>query len=147
MFRRAALTWALLIPVAITNGAIREFAVKPLLGERTARQVSAVTASAAFMLLVYLMLRHHAGRETDRRLLEIGAAWVGASILFEFGFGHYIEGNSWNELLNDYNVFAGRFWPVVLATVFVAPIVTKRIVERQETTAGHGHDPQPQGAA
>ena len=147
MFRRAALTWALMIPVAITNGTIREFALKPLLGDRTARQVSVVTASAAFMLLTYLMLRHHVGRESDRRLLEVGAVWVGATILFEFGFGHFVDGKTWDELLHDYNVFAGRFWPAVLAVEFVAPLATKRMVARQVASPRYGHEPEPQGAA
>lgn len=147
MIRRAALTWVSMIPVAITNGIIREIALKPLLGDRTARQVSVVTGSAAFLVLVYLMMRHQVGRETDRRLLEIGAVWVAATVVFEFGFGHYVDGKTWDELLHDYNIFAGRFWPVVLAVEFLAPLVTKHIVEREEATAGHGHDPQPQGVA
>ncbi len=126
MIRRAALTWVSMIPVAITNGIIREIALKPLLGDRTARQVSMVTGSAAFLVLVYLMMRHQVGRETDRRLLEIGAVWVAATIVFEFGFGHYVDGASWTTLLADYDLSRGNLWVLVLVTIAIAPALTRR---------------------
>ena len=52
--------------------------------------------------------------ETDGRLLEVGIAWLAATIVFEFGFGHFVDGKGWGELLHDYNIFAGRLWPVFL---------------------------------
>jgi hypothetical protein len=119
-----------MIPIAVTNGTLREIALKPVLGDSTARQISVVTASAAFLVLVYFMMREHVIDETDQRLLEIGMSWLAATILFEFGFGHYVDGKSWGALLHDYNIFAGRLWPVVLAVELVAPIVTKRIAGR-----------------
>ena len=40
--------------------------------------------------------------------MEIGAAWVVLTVIFEFGFGHYVDGKSWSELLENYNLPAGR---------------------------------------
>lgn len=37
MIRRAVLTWVAMIPIAITNGTLREVALKPALGDTTAR--------------------------------------------------------------------------------------------------------------
>jgi hypothetical protein len=42
-------------------------------------------------------------------------------VAFEFGFGHYVSGAPWTELLADYDVRAGRLWPLVLFTTIVAP--------------------------
>ena len=148
MIRRAALTWAAMIPVAIFNGTFRELALKPVLGDQTARQASVATGSAAFLVLVYLMMREYVVDETDRRLLEVGVAWLAATIVFEFGFGHFVDGKSWGDLFRDYNIFAGRLWPVFLGIEVVAPLLVKRYMLRQRMDIGHGQrlqGPQAQG--
>jgi hypothetical protein len=137
VIRRSALTWLLMIPVAIANGTLREVVLNPLIRDFTARQISVVTGSAAFLVLVYLMMRNYVRGATDQLLLKIGAVWVVGTVIFEFGLGHFIEGKSWGTLLHDYNVLAGHFWPVVLVVVFFAPLIVKRIVARQ----GPGHLP------
>ncbi len=148
MIRRASLTWAAMIPVAIFNGTFRELALKPVLGDQTARQASVATASVAFLVLVYLIMREHVVDETDRRLLEVGIAWLAATIVFEFGFGHFVDGKSWGDLLHDYYIFAGRLWPVFLGIEMLAPLIVKRFVLWQGTDIGRGqrpHGPQAQG--
>ena len=87
MVRRAAWTWVAMMPIAITNGIFREVALKPVLGDQIARQVSVATGSIAFLVLVYFMMREYVVDETDRRLLNIGLTWLAATIVFEFGFG------------------------------------------------------------
>lgn len=47
--------------------------------------------------------------------------WLGMTIIFEFGFGHYIMKNSWPKLLGDYNIFAGRVWSLFLVWITIAP--------------------------
>jgi len=54
----------------------------------------------------------------------MGACWTAMTIAFEFGFGHYIMGNSWGKLLADYNFFAGRLWVLVLLAVLAGPSIT-----------------------
>lgn len=148
MVRRAALTWAAMIPVAIFNGTFRELALKPVLGDQTARQASVVTASLAFLVLVYLLMREYVVDETDRRLLEVGIAWLAATIVFEFGFGHFVDGKGWGELLHDYNISAGRLWPVFLGVEVCAPLLVKRYMLRHGTDIGREkrpHGPRAQG--
>lgn len=135
MIRRAIIAWVLMIPGAILNGSFRNFVVKPVIGELPAHQVSVVTGSALFLGIAYYLLRDHVGDEEDRTLLGIGASWLAATILFEFGFGHYVMGNSWEKLLHDYNVAEGRLWPVVLLVVLFAPLIVKRIVNRADEPA------------
>lgn len=103
----------------------------PAVGTLAGHQLSVVTGSVAFLALTWAMLRHDAPRQSDRWLLGLGTVWVAATILFEFGFGHWVMGHSWSYLLADYNVLAGRLWTVVLATVLIAPLAVKRIATRQ----------------
>ena len=87
-----------------------------MLDDQTARQISVATASIAFLTLVYLIMREYVVDETRSALVGIGLTWLAATILFEFGFGHFIDGKSWGELFRDYNIFAGRLWPVFLGS-------------------------------
>ena len=41
--------------------------------------------------------------------------------LLEFIFGHVVMKNSWSNLLDDYNIFAGRVWIIVLLWSAIAP--------------------------
>ncbi len=133
MIRRAIVAWFLMIPAAIANGVFRETVVKPVVGDQTAHQLSVVTGSALFLTVAYYLLRDHAGDAEDRALLGIGASWIAGTILFEFGFGHFIDGKSWSELTHDYNIAEGRLWPVVLLVIFLAPLIVKRIVNRNRS--------------
>jgi hypothetical protein len=149
MIRRAALTWVAMIPVAILNGTFREVALKRVLDDQPARQISVATASLAFLVLVYLIMREYVVDETDQRLLRIGLTWLAATILFEFGFGHFIDGKSWGELAHDYNIFAGRLWPIFLGIEAAAPLLIKQFVMHQGNRVERGqrpHGPRPQGA-
>jgi hypothetical protein len=119
-----------MIPVAILNGLFRESVVRPRVGELPAHQISVATGSAGFLALVYAIWRGDVGRIEDRKLFRMGAGWLVATILFEFGFGHYLRGFSWKELLHDYNVRAGRLWVVVLLVVLFSPIICKRMATR-----------------
>jgi len=141
MFRRAVYAWFLMIPAAITNGVVRETVIKPVVGDQTAHQLSVVTGSALFLTVAYYLLHDHAGEQEDRTLLGIGACWLAGTILFEFGFGHYVDGKSWSELTHDYNVAEGRLWPVVLLVLFLAPLIVKRIVNRSHRIDRSGERP------
>jgi hypothetical protein len=60
------------------------------------------------------------------------------------GFGHFIDGKTWGELVQDYNIFAGRLWPVFLGIEALAPLLIYRFVMNQGI--GRGQGPRPQGA-
>lgn len=130
MVRKAVLTWVLMVPVAILNGVFREYVIKRWAGELQAHQMSVVTGSAGFIALVYALWRGEIGQIEDRDLVRMGAAWVVATIVFEFGFGHYLRGFSWEDLLHDYNIRAGRLWVVVLLVVLLSPVIAKRMATK-----------------
>ena len=61
------------------------------------------------------------GPTTPDQALAAGGGWLGLTLLFEFGFGHFVSHEPWAELLADYNIFRGRIWILVLATTFLSP--------------------------
>ncbi len=123
---RSIITWFLFVPIAILNGIAREFMYKPVVGDLTAHQISTVIACIAFFLLAYSMLKEQVSRATNRTLLLVGAMWVGMTVLFEFTFGHYVDGISWERLLADYNIFYGRVWGLFLLFILMTPLLAKR---------------------
>jgi hypothetical protein len=64
-----------------------------------------------------------------RTLLSIGIFWVVLTIIFEFVFGHYVMGHSWQKLFADYNIFNGRLWILVLINNITAPLISGRIIK------------------
>jgi hypothetical protein len=53
------------------------------------------------------------------------------TIVFEFGFGHYVDGDSWSELLENYNVAAGGLWIMVLVWIGFGPLVIRAMREKR----------------
>ena len=41
------------------------------------------------------------------------------TVAFEFGFGHFVAGHSWQRLLGDYNLLEGRVWLLFLLWILV----------------------------
>ena len=51
------------------------------------------------------------------------------TVAFEFGLG-YSRGLSWNEMLADYNILAGRLWLLVPVTLLASPALAFRLRRR-----------------
>jgi hypothetical protein len=118
--------WTVLLAVAVANGAARVAILEPRLGERVAHQMSCATASL-LILLAATDLIPALGRTSTASLLGIGALWLLLTVTFEFTFGRFVSGLSWERLIADYNLLEGRLWVLVLATVFVAPLVAVKL--------------------
>jgi hypothetical protein len=121
MFARALAVWLILVVLAILNGSIRNLVVTPRVGEHAGHLISTVTLSAAILVVAWLAIGWIG--PTDRQAaIAVGLFWLALTVLFEFGAGHYVFGNSWARLLADYNVLAGRVWVVVLLVTVLAPV-------------------------
>ena len=122
MILRYSLLWFALAIIAIVNGTLREFTYGKYLSELSAHQLSTFTAVILSGAFVYFI--HRAWPiESTTQAWSIGGIWLISTIIFEFGFGHYVAGHSWQHLLNDYNVFQGRLWSLFLVWVLVMPVV------------------------
>lgn len=130
MLFKIIITWALFIPVAILNGIIRDLVYKPFAGDLLAHQISTVIGVSAFISMVYFLRRNDFKYLPTFRLLTIGAVWVILTVIFEFGFGLYVDNIPLEKLFADYNIFAGRVWGLMLLSELFTPIIVKIISRR-----------------
>ena len=128
-FRYWVLAWLGGSVLGIANGVIRETLYKDRVGDLTGDQISGAIL-IALLALYFWALDRRWPLETNRAALEIGAAWVALTVIFEFGFGHYIDGKSWSELLENYNLAAGNLWVLVLAWTGIGPAAIRALRRR-----------------
>jgi hypothetical protein len=119
--KRTLIAWLALFAVAFANGAFRQVAYQPYLGETRANQVS---CGIGIILLLACMW----GITRGWRLVSAGQAWragliwLALTVAFEFGFGRFGLHRSWEQLLHDYAFWEGRLWTAVLAAILLAPV-------------------------
>lgn len=115
-----------MVVIGIANGSLRQFGYGKYMDELTAHQISSVTGVFFFGVYIWLLsLRWPLA--SSRQALAVGAIWLGLTTAFEFLFGHYAAGHSWEKLLYDYNVLEGRLWSLVLLAVAAGPCLVHRI--------------------
>jgi uncharacterized membrane protein (DUF4010 family) len=123
---RYLLAWLPMVFIAAGNGALREAWLTPRLGELQGRQLSTVlliVLLAAYIWGVTKILTIRNRREA----VTIGAAWLALTLAFEFALGRFLSGLSWSEMLAEYDLTAGRLWPLVPLWVAIAPYLFYRI--------------------
>lgn len=120
---RAAAVWLLLLIVAFASATARVALLQPRLGERIAHQLGTLVVVALFAAVIWGTVRWVDPGLDRGRLVALGVAWAAATLLFEFGFGHWVAGHSWSRLFADYDLLAGRLWLLVLLTVLLGPVV------------------------
>jgi hypothetical protein len=123
--------------LGIVNGAIRELAYKDRLGEQQANQLSALTL-VSLLALYFGFLQRRWPLATTRDALSIGAIWGALTVIFEFGFGRYVNGDSWDELLDAYDVRKGNVWPLVLLSILAGPATAREIQMKLAGTTTFG---------
>jgi hypothetical protein len=125
MLLRAFVVWMLMLGAAIANGAVREAVIVPRLGSYAAHVISTLLLSVLIVAIATASLGWIAPAPAD--LLGVGVLWLMLTLGFEFIAGHYLFGNPWERLLEDYNVLAGRIWLLVLVVTALAPMLAARL--------------------
>jgi hypothetical protein len=118
-----AKAWGGVVLIAFVNGVLHR-AYEGALGELRAHQLSSV---------VLLVLLAPWAVRTERRhplpslpaALQAGLIWSSASVTFEFLFGHYVNKDSWAELLHAYDLLDGRLWLVDVLGIAAAPSLAR----------------------
>jgi len=59
--------------------------------------------------------------------LAVGGLWLVLTLLFELALGRFVSGLSWQEMIAEYDLFAGRLWALVPVWVAAAPYVFFRL--------------------
>lgn len=122
----ALATWLLFLLIAVFMGAIREKLLRRIMGESAARLIGSLALCAAIFLLTRVYL-HWAGPGDPAMLLALGAGWALATVAFECFMGRVLMRMSWREIFADYNVFKGRFWPLVPLVLLFGPLLASRL--------------------
>ena len=126
-FRPWVLAWLGGAVLGVVNGSFREVIFRKRLSDRTASQVS--TGTLILLLMLYMRgLQRRWPLGSHRAAVQIGGTWTFLTVLFEFGFGHFIARKSWRTLLEDYDVTKGRLWSLVLLSMAAGPLVTSRML-------------------
>ncbi len=123
---RAALIWLAILVLANLNGAVREFLLRPRLGVGAARVTSTLLLVGVVALTTWLTIRW-IGPARTREGIAIGVLWVALTLAFELLVGHYVFHETWDDLFADYDVTAGRIWPLVLFVTFASPEICRRL--------------------
>ena len=129
VLRRWTVAWLGGSVLGVANGVTREALYSRRVGERAANQISAGTLNA-LLALYFAALELRWPLATTRAALEVGAVWVALTVLFEFGFGHWIDRKSWAELLANYDIAAGNLWLLVLVWIGAGPAVARAVHRR-----------------
>lgn len=120
MNRTYWLAWLPIPVIGILNGGLRVAVYQNALGDTAAHQLSCLTGILLFAIYTGIIARRWQF-DSGKQALTVGLTWMALTIAFEFGMGLFVLGQPLSVLLADYNVFAGRFWPLVLLTIGVAP--------------------------
>ncbi len=121
VYQYSILLWLGFIFVAIANAALREKVFKLFMGDLTAHQLSTVTFILISWGIFYLFFKKWGLQYSNTDLIIIGIGFFIATVLFEFGAGHFVFGNSWGNLFADYNLLNGRVWSLVLLALLTLP--------------------------
>jgi len=123
---RYLLAWVAMLIIAIVNGALRQATFTKVLPELRAHQLSTLTGSIFIGLFIWLVIRTWPPSSGCHALL-IGFVWLLLTVAFEFFMGLVLLHRSLNQVLQDYNLLAGRVWVLFLAWLTVAPWVFFRV--------------------
>jgi hypothetical protein len=119
------LVWLLMPVIGIVNGTLRVLLYQDTLGDASAHQLSCLTGILLFALYIWFVSSRWPFT-SGKQALIVGLTWMALTIAFEFGIGLFVLGQPLSALLADYNVLAGRFWPLVLLTIGFAPYLFYR---------------------
>ncbi len=114
------LAWLPLLIIAVANGALREGFYAKYLDKLLAHQVSTLSGILFFGIYIWWLMRSQRPRSPGQAI-AVGLVWLNMTTAFEFLFMHYVAGHSWDVLLHDYNIFAGRLWVLMLIWITLAP--------------------------
>lgn len=135
----AAAVWLVFMAGAIANGTFRVALLEPSLGLATAHAVSTVMLVAIILGVAYAFLVRRVDSYSTTDVWMVGGLWLGLTVAFEFGFGHYVAGKEWSVLLHDYDVAEGRVWILVPIATLLTPRLLKWCGSRRRGRSSTNH--------
>ena len=128
--------WICLSFCGVFNGIAREAFITPNVGDYAAHVISTATLICALLIVTYLFLKYVNIPYENKDLIAIGIIWIIMTISFEFLFGHFVVGHTWEKLFADYNILNGRVWSLVLVTTLFGPLaIGSRMLQKHKAGA------------
>ena len=112
-------TWLLLALLMPLNGAVREFGFKRVMPSAAAEVVSVLTGILVILGTTRWLFRVPADA-TSAQLAPQAAMLVALTVAYEFGIG-FAGGRTLAEMLENYAIWRGRLWPLVLIALAATP--------------------------
>jgi proline iminopeptidase len=122
---RAILGWLVLLAVAFLNGTVRQLAFPSWLGDFEARQVAVGTGAVALGLAMWALLRRWPPRDAVQAW-GVGALWAALTLVFEAAMTR-ATGHPWAEVAEQYAIWKGSLWALLLLWILVAPAAISRL--------------------
>lgn len=111
--------WLLMLMIAVMGGVVREKALAPRIGEQRASQVETIAIAGIFATLITSFVVWN--QLEPMPAIAIGVSWCALTIGFETFMGLVLLKQSWDVVLANYDLAAGKLWPIVLAVILVVP--------------------------
>lgn len=122
---KAVLAWLGLMALAMLNGIFRQFVLLPNMGELPAHQVTTVILCVVIFIYTWLVLGWWPLPARSSAWM-VGITWAILTVAFKFVLGAMILKKPMPTLIADYNLLAGRIWPLALLSTLIAPAVLWR---------------------
>ena len=123
---RWLVAWLGATVIAVANGIARRAVYQDRIGPIAAHYLS--TGLLGVLLGGYMWLL--AGRwpiPTRRAAVQIGGLWTVLTIIFEFGLGRLVAGESWAALLEQYDLTRGNVWVLIPLWTAVGPTLMREL--------------------
>jgi hypothetical protein len=130
--RRWISAWLGAAALGVANGVSRETLYAEAVGDEAAHLVSTGTLLALLGGYTWL-LQQRWPLSSRREALSVGAAWATMTVAFEFGFGHWVDGDSWSALLENYDITARKIWVLVPIAMATGPDLARRLTRSEQS--------------
>lgn len=122
MTGRGLLVWLVMLAAAVANGAFREMAITPRLGDSSGRVVSSIML-ACIIIVIGRLLTPWLALQNSRAAWFTGLGWMGLTLAFEFLGGHFLFHTPWSQIVREYDIGQGRIWIIVPIATLLAPVL------------------------
>jgi hypothetical protein len=115
-----------MLVIAVANGALRQSIFVKGMSELRSHQLSTVTGSVFMGMFIWFVV-HIWPPSSSLQALAVGLIWLGLTVIFETFMGLVLQHRPMEQVLEQYNLLAGRVWVLLLAWITIAPLLFLRI--------------------
>lgn len=120
MWGRALAVWLLVMAVEFVHGTLRWILLRPHVGDFRSGQIGVISGSLLFLVIVFLCepsMKLRSAADAKR----VGVLWLVLTLAFEWSFGHYVAGRTWESMASEYNLLRGGLMPIGLGIFALSP--------------------------